>query len=215
MNHPLVIQLTIAYTLVGAFVFTVGVTCLSLVGWIRFADARQQNRLFAVLIVELVTMGLGSFSNFLTFNPVRVAKEVGTAAIVEDQERTSMVLETRKGGFVTTVQAAGDWQDKGVRVKPGDTIDIKYVSGQWNPCGPPSGCPWVNADGWKAWTGHDSILDDCPHAALLFRISEGEPVCARGSIRMTVKESGTIQLRINDTVTHDNIGSIVVSIIVS
>ena len=47
-------KLVVGWALVGAFVFTLAVTCMSLVGWIRFADKAQQRRLFQVLIVELV-----------------------------------------------------------------------------------------------------------------------------------------------------------------
>ena len=46
VDHQELIRLTIAYTLAGAFVFTVVITCLSLVGWIRFADKKQQQKLF-------------------------------------------------------------------------------------------------------------------------------------------------------------------------
>ena len=49
--HASIIQLIVGYTLTGALVFSVIVTCLSLVGWIKFADQAQQNRLFIVLIV--------------------------------------------------------------------------------------------------------------------------------------------------------------------
>src|SRR6266403_1628301 len=45
VDHQELIRLTIAYTLAGAFVFTVVITCLSLVGWIRFADKKQQQKL--------------------------------------------------------------------------------------------------------------------------------------------------------------------------
>lgn len=36
--HQDVIRLIIGYTFAGAIVFTVVVTCLSLVGWIQFKD---------------------------------------------------------------------------------------------------------------------------------------------------------------------------------
>ena len=52
-------MLVVGWTLVGGFVFTMIVTCLSLVGWIRFADKSQQKKLFLVLIAELV-VGVGA-----------------------------------------------------------------------------------------------------------------------------------------------------------
>jgi hypothetical protein len=52
-------KLALGWTIVGGFVFTTIITCLSLVGWVRFADRAQQKRLFAVLIVEVV-VGAGA-----------------------------------------------------------------------------------------------------------------------------------------------------------
>jgi hypothetical protein len=74
--HAEFIELIIAYTLVGAFVFTVIITCASLIGWVRFADPAQQKKLFVALIVELVAICLGSFSDLLKLNPNQVQKEV-------------------------------------------------------------------------------------------------------------------------------------------
>jgi hypothetical protein len=76
IRHQEIIQLTIAYTLAGAFVFTVVITCLSLVGWIRFADKKQQRKLFGCLIVEVVAVGVGFFSGFLKFDPAQVAQNL-------------------------------------------------------------------------------------------------------------------------------------------
>jgi hypothetical protein len=81
MPHKKIIQLVIAYTLAGAVVFTVVVTCLSLVGWIRFADSAQQQKLFYILIVELATIAVGFFSDYLKFNPDRVQTQIEQTAI--------------------------------------------------------------------------------------------------------------------------------------
>ncbi len=62
-------QLVVGWTLVGAFVFTVIITSLSLVGWVRFADKSQQKRLFHALVIEMV-LGLGSgVTGASRFNP--------------------------------------------------------------------------------------------------------------------------------------------------
>ena len=74
MTHQLVLQLAIAYTLVGAFVFTVVVTCLSLVGLVKFAIENQQKRLFQILIVELVIICVTFFAGFIEFDPKLVAE---------------------------------------------------------------------------------------------------------------------------------------------
>lgn len=76
INHQDFIRLIVAYTLTGAFVFTVVITCLSLVGWIKFADKKQQRKLFGCLIVELVVMCLGFFKGFLNFNVQQVAQDL-------------------------------------------------------------------------------------------------------------------------------------------
>ena len=52
-THQAVVSLAIAYTLVGAFIFTVIVTLGSLVGWIRIPNRDQQRKLFMVILVEL------------------------------------------------------------------------------------------------------------------------------------------------------------------
>jgi hypothetical protein len=46
--------LVIGWTIVGGFVFTMIITLLSLVGWIKFADRSQQKKLFSTLIVGVV-----------------------------------------------------------------------------------------------------------------------------------------------------------------
>ncbi len=70
------IQLVIAWTLVGAFVFTVFATCGSLVGWIRFSDPSQQRKLFYVLIVQIVGLGVTYFGNILNYSPTVAAEDV-------------------------------------------------------------------------------------------------------------------------------------------
>ena len=70
--HQFFVQLIIAYTLAVAFAFTVLVTCLSLVGWIGFANPEQQKKLFYALIVELVVIGVSFFSGWIEFDPTGV-----------------------------------------------------------------------------------------------------------------------------------------------
>lgn len=74
--HAQLIQLTVGYTLAGALVFTVIATCLSLVGWVKFADQAQQNKLFAVLIVELVVISVGFFGGLLKFDAKPIERRI-------------------------------------------------------------------------------------------------------------------------------------------
>ena len=70
------IQLVIAWTLVGAFVFAIVVTCGSLVGLIQFKDSAQQKKMFYVLIVQLVALGVTYFGKFLNYSPTTAANDV-------------------------------------------------------------------------------------------------------------------------------------------
>ncbi len=71
-----IIQLTIAYSLAGAFVFTLGVTCASLIGLVRFEDSKQQKKLFYLLIVEVVIICLTFFQGYLNYNPALAQREI-------------------------------------------------------------------------------------------------------------------------------------------
>jgi len=111
------IKLVIAWTLVGAFIFTVVVTCLSLVGLVRFQEGAQQKKLFWVLIVELVVGCVGAFLDGLRFNPVRVQGEV--------EDKTLAVCETWLAKDPPTVQAIGHR----LSAKGADTEGAKLFAG--------------------------------------------------------------------------------------
>ena len=71
-----IIQLIIAYTLVVVFVFTAIITCLSLIGVVKFSKGSQQKILFSILIVELVAVSVGYFGNILAFSPSEVRGKI-------------------------------------------------------------------------------------------------------------------------------------------
>lgn len=77
IDHQDAIQLIIGYTCVGAFVFTVVVTCLSLIGWVKLADRGQQKKLFAIIIIEIAIVGVGYFSGLLKFSPEASERSLG------------------------------------------------------------------------------------------------------------------------------------------
>lgn len=58
----LVIQLVIAWTCVGVFVATAGITLLALVRVIRLAEKKYLDRLFKALILEIVGVCIGIFT---------------------------------------------------------------------------------------------------------------------------------------------------------
>lgn len=70
------IQLVIAWTLVGAFVFSVIITCASLVGWIKITDRAQQRKLFYILIVQLLTFGVTYFGKVLNYSPTVAINDI-------------------------------------------------------------------------------------------------------------------------------------------
>jgi hypothetical protein len=87
MPHAEIFKLVIGYTLVGALVFTVVATCLSLVGWVKFEHAAQQKKLFAVLIVELVGGSVSWFTGALRLDGGGVADEIAESGERSGEER--------------------------------------------------------------------------------------------------------------------------------
>jgi hypothetical protein len=88
IDHREIIQLVIGYTLVGAFVFTVVITCLSTIGVIRLPDKRQQRKLFAVLLVEVAAGCVAFFLNFIQLDPGRVEETI------EGRAKTDLLVAT-------------------------------------------------------------------------------------------------------------------------
>ena len=74
--HAAIIKLIIAYTLVGAFLVTVIITIFSHLGWIRFADSKQQRKLYIANISLLVIGCLGVFLNFFNVSPKYVQQQL-------------------------------------------------------------------------------------------------------------------------------------------
>lgn len=89
------IKLIMAYTLVGVFIFTAVVTSLSLVGWVKFADNKQQQALFKALIIEVVAVAVGFLANVLEFNPVKAENKIAQS-----------FFENKKEKFVTELSNA-------------------------------------------------------------------------------------------------------------
>ncbi len=67
MRHIELMMLAIGYTVVGVFVFTAFVTCLSLTGMVKLVDRKQQQKLFRILIVEIVVLSVAIATRL--FNP--------------------------------------------------------------------------------------------------------------------------------------------------
>ncbi len=104
MNFEL-IKLIMAYTLVGGVIFTVIVTNLSLIGWVKFADNNQQQALFKALIIEVVVVAVGFFGNVLELDPGKAENKIALAFFHDKKEKfITNLSEARK------VYEAGDFQ---------------------------------------------------------------------------------------------------------
>lgn len=73
------IQLVIAWTCVGVFVATAAITLLALVGVIRLAEKKYLDRLFKVLVLEIVGVCIAIFTGKIEL-PKAVEKRVSETA---------------------------------------------------------------------------------------------------------------------------------------
>jgi tetratricopeptide (TPR) repeat protein len=96
------IQLVVAWTLVGVFGFTAIATALSLVGVVKFADKKQQRTLFATLIVELVVGCLSFFLGFLKLNPEAASSQIVREEISSRKKQFEEKLEKARAEFART-----------------------------------------------------------------------------------------------------------------
>lgn len=67
------IQLVVAWTCVGVFIATAALTLLALARVIRLAEKKYLDRLFKVLVVEIVVIGVAVFAGFVE-KPATVAE---------------------------------------------------------------------------------------------------------------------------------------------
>ncbi len=118
-----IIQLVISFAFAGALVFTIIITCLSLVGWIKFADKKQQSKLFHTLIIELVIIGLGYFSGVLNINPHETENYIVEKTIKEG------VVFLNKRHLQTVTHLTDNWYDERIqRLKLIKEIEIDKIT---------------------------------------------------------------------------------------
>jgi len=100
--------LVVGWALVGAFVFTLVITCLSLVGWVKFTTPSQQKKLFTVIILEMVVVFGGSLVGVVRLNPVPVREALKTQGANEEivtALSTALTDASTTGAGVTKEQA--------------------------------------------------------------------------------------------------------------
>jgi hypothetical protein len=119
-------KLVIGWTLVGAFVFTVAMTCLSLVGWIKFAEKKQQQRLFQIVIVELVVGAGAGLSGFARYNPAPVKSEIRQAGVNEAAIGSlNELLTTDATAAPTITKKQAETLVGMVRARPGTALAVE------------------------------------------------------------------------------------------
>jgi len=112
------------------------------------------------------------------------------------------------------VRSEKSWQDTGIFVPGGGVLIIEQVAGQWSECAS-YGCPYRDANGnpGSSPDQDNNLVPGCLHASLVAQIA-GRQFCVGTSYTGQIKQSGYLQLRINDNQIGDNEGAIVVHIAV-
>lgn len=81
------LQLVVGWTCVGVFVCTAIMTLLAMAGLLKM-DPDERRKLFTILIVEVVVVGVALFANLIQVNPAPVQEEVQAAAAAEQTVQT-------------------------------------------------------------------------------------------------------------------------------
>ena len=131
--HGSIIGLVIAYTLVGAFIFTVIITCLSLIGLVKFSDKAQQQKLFYALIIEVVVISTAFFSGFLKFTSSKTEENskqeedqvrIETSQKIHDLRKDVKYLDwLTKVEYQAVKESVGIWSNSEVRTMKQDIVD--------------------------------------------------------------------------------------------
>lgn len=135
--------------------------------------------------------------------PLAAAALATTACIV------GPLLRCEEETDVVQVEASKGWQSTGFRLRAGDRLTIRYISGEWS--------PWPGGFYDAAGSGGDpicpcNVMEAASHAALIGRIGSGDPFLVGRGYDHSVGESGPLFLRINDADLYDNSGVIEVLI---
>lgn len=98
MSNVYLMQLIIGYTCVGVFVCTSVISVLYLAGFMKI-DPAHGNKLFAILIVEIVVISVGSFGGLIKLNPQPVSAELSAGKQAEtdlvNTNNALIALETK------------------------------------------------------------------------------------------------------------------------
>jgi hypothetical protein len=111
------------------------------------------------------------------------------------------------------VQADVMWQDTGIIVRPGDTVKIQYVAGEWS--------IWVDTDPMTDGEGQRGRIEDCrlmPEAnlgGLIGRVGDNPPFFIGNGAEIFSDYAGNLQLSMNDCMPFEsNGGALTVRVII-
>ena len=104
--HVEIIKLIIAYALTGSFVFTLVVTCLSLINIVKSIDKKLKRKLINVLVVEVAVIAVGSFSNILNLDPAKASNIIRKEGREEERTKIANMLieEIAPGGNLSGLE---------------------------------------------------------------------------------------------------------------
>ena len=97
IDHVYIMQLIIGYTCVGVFVATAIIMLLAMIGFITLPPDERQ-RLFVILIVEIVVICLGLFSGLLRLDAASVGTELQAGNEANKALTTIETSTTESGG---------------------------------------------------------------------------------------------------------------------
>jgi hypothetical protein len=112
---------------------------------------------------------------------------------------------------IVQVQASEGWQNTNITLRPGDRLDITYLSDEWS--------PWPGGSYDAHGSGGDpgcrcNVMMAVSHAALIGRIGDHPPFLVGKRYQRVVGEAGELYLGINDVDLHDNSGSLRVLVVI-
>jgi len=119
-------KLVIAWTLIGAFIITVILVLASMVGWVKFADQKQQNKLFYVILVELASGCVGFFLNIVNPNPATAKKKIEAPLQEEKQQLQGEKSTLAKELSESKTQVASVMQSLDAAMKEKEDVAGRY-----------------------------------------------------------------------------------------
>lgn len=99
------------------------------------------------------------------------------------------------------IDATNTWHYTGFVVKPGQKVEISYISGTWASIANSLDYPFT-------YPGSSGIFLDVGYSAMIGKIGENPPFAIGKGVTLDTKGSGKLYLRINDDDDTDNSGTV-------